>query len=637
MNAARKAGFSPEGFREVRGTAEFRKWFEGLRALDGIARDRALERIGPHVIMTAYMHPDGLVVKPGQSNFSHLATNRGYVHDYSKQYWTEGEITALRMNGPLKRYGMFGPIEDQAVFFALWLCHCASMGDSKFQKVLFLNDASGAVDTAIMLAWDLQRQKAGQERKNIPEAVLCPEDSFFGSGIIGRLLSRVNGYEYRRGIPESIRNSIRRVLLPSPKRNPDSWFSLPPLDDVAVFISEIVQGAGGDVDLSAGLLKIQGDLRRAGVLIAVDEASTAPGKMGSCFALAKHNLYADMLICGKGIAGGETCAAIIFSDSASDLIDNLALQGHHFLVGRTMAGGSNVCSKALDFHLRLEEDGIIDRVDSVSKEWRGILAPLREEFPDLVAAFRGKGTHYSFEFSKSRIPLILRSKLLEDGMLVDTEGLVLPFRFNPDFDSAEEVRNLANSMRKALLDIRQKNTLGKELPAAVMAHFRLERIRDFAPEFRGSLLNLVHQYCEALQDYPELKTLRPPYGILDWISADNHAKNGNEAGAIGLLRGEFILLFVNGELKGVLNFEISDNEATELHAVVDSGMRKVRYGPKLYERFIRIAQAREGVEKVIIYNLPPAAKAALRNALPEGLAIQEEDVAEGRKFTIQLK
>jgi acetylornithine/succinyldiaminopimelate/putrescine aminotransferase len=632
-----RKNFTFERFRELRGTVEFKKWFQELRELGGSERDRALEDIGPHIIMTAYMHPDGLIVKPGRSSFSHLATNRGFVHDYAKQYWTEGEIAALGMECPLKRYGMFGPLEDQPVFFALWLCHVASMGSTKFQKVLFLNDASGAVDTSVLLAWDLQHCRAILEKRNPPEVILCPEDSFFGSGLIGRRLSRVNGFEYARDIPIGVQESIKRVLLPSPKGNPNTWFSLPSLNDIAVFISEIVQGVGGDVDLSAGLLRMQEDLRKAGVFIIIDEASTAPGKMGSFFALPKLNLYADMLICGKGIAGGEICGAIIFSESLSDLIDSPVHDGHHFLVGRTMAGGSYTCSKALDFHLNLDESGVIDRVNQVSKKWHDILAPLKDEFSDLIVSFRGKGTHYSFEFKSSRIPNMLRWRLLEDGVLVDVEARVLPLRFNPDFNSPDEVRHMASSMRMALLEIRNRKIADSGLPSAVFSHFRMDCIRCFhSPEFTKSLLGLVHEYCDALHEYDNLEALEPPFGIRDWTRADACAQAGNVAGAMGLLRGEFVFLFINGELKGMLNFEVSGNEAIELHAIVNKGLRRGRYGTKLYERFIAIAQSREGVDRVVFYNLPLPAETAVRDALPESMTITEEEAAEGKKFMIRL-
>ncbi len=628
--------FTIHQFKAVRGTDQFRKWFDNFRSLVGSERITALGSIAPHVVMTAYENPNSLVVSPRESNHIGLVTNRGIVHDYSQRMWT----TELYPDpsAKLTGYGMFGPIEDRAVYLALYLCHQASKATTKFRRVFFFNDASGAVEAAIMLAWDLQRHK--EAGSAIRETILCPEDSFFGSSLLGKLLARMSsadgrGFEYGRDIPNSIRDGVKRILLPSPKRNPDWFKSIPALGSVTLFISEIVQGVGGDVNLAFGIRAINDGLRKAGVYIVLDEASTAPGKTGSFFALTKYDLYADMVICGKGIGGGLPCAAILISDETADLIDSLIGQNIHFLMGRTLAGNSAVCAHALEHLISLEASGIIDRVLELSNEWRACIAPLQAEFPNLITSFRGEGTHYSLEFSSSRIPRIIKARLLEDGILVDTEARVLPLRFNPAVDTREDVCKLVASLRKALIGIKEKRTLGIEMPSVVISSFSSEQIKRLNnKELNDQLLGLISQYVDTLnKSDPHLAKLEPPYGIKDWDYINSILTTPAEDG-IEALRGEFLLLFLNGGLKGILNYVLVDDAAIELHLVVDKELQGYGFGPKLYKHFIETAKADPTIKKAVFYNLPTRAEAALRKVLPDGLSIEKEYVPEGERVTI---
>jgi acetylornithine aminotransferase len=120
---------------------------------------------------------------------------------------------------------------------------------------------------------------------------------------------------------------------------------------------------------------------RAGALLILDEVQTGIGRTGKMFAHQSFGITPDVITLAKGLGAGLPIGAVLATGAAAELFT----PGMH----GTTFGGNPVCAAAALAVLRtLEDDGLLEHVESVGKRLSDGIAVL--EHP-LIADVRGAG------------------------------------------------------------------------------------------------------------------------------------------------------------------------------------------------------------------------------------------------------
>lgn len=165
--------------------------------------------------------------------------------------------------------------------------------------------------------------------------------------------------------------------------------------DVAAFIFEPVSGATlGAVPPPDGYAQRIADIcRRHGILLIADEVMSGMGRTGKSFAIEHWDVVPDMILAGKGIAGGYApLGAVIASGQVAETIAHgtgSLLHGYTYNSHPVaMAAGNAV----LDY---IEREGLFARVETAGRELRSALEPLRRF--SVVGDVRGMGLLFGIE------------------------------------------------------------------------------------------------------------------------------------------------------------------------------------------------------------------------------------------------
>jgi 2,2-dialkylglycine decarboxylase (pyruvate) len=87
----------------------------------------------------------------------------------------------------------------------------------------------------------------------------------------------------------------------------------------AAVIAEPILSVGGIVPLPDGYLaRLQAHCRQRGMLLVLDEAQTALGRVGAMFAFERHGVTPDVLTLSKTLGGGLPLSATVTTDAIED-------------------------------------------------------------------------------------------------------------------------------------------------------------------------------------------------------------------------------------------------------------------------------------------------------------------------------
>ena len=170
-------------------------------------------------------------------------------------------------------------------------------------------------------------------------------------------------------------------------------------ESVAAFIAEPVVGS------TAGALAPPPDYwprvaeicRRHGVLLIADEVMTGFGRTGRRFGVEHWDVVPDILVGGKGLAGGYAPLGAVFAREA--VLAPLAAQ-HDELMYYTYGGHPAACAAADAVLGILEREDLVRRAAELGEKLRKALEPL-EEHPN-VAQVRGLGLLQAVELVRDR-------------------------------------------------------------------------------------------------------------------------------------------------------------------------------------------------------------------------------------------
>lgn len=169
-------------------------------------------------------------------------------------------------------------------------------------------------------------------------------------------------------------------------------------EDVAVFLTEPVQGNGVILPPAGYLAGAQELCRRYGTLFCVDEVQTGFGRTGRMFALEHWGLQPDMVTVAKSISGGYVpSGALLLRASVHEAVfDTLEHSTSH---GSTFAPNDAAMAAGLATLAEIRGEGLVERAARLGEYLLQRTRPLVERY-DVVKEVRGLGLIWAIEFQE---------------------------------------------------------------------------------------------------------------------------------------------------------------------------------------------------------------------------------------------
>ena len=248
-------------------------------------------------------------------------------------------------------------------------------------RVVFVNTGTEAVEAAIKLG------RAAAQRPR----VVAVENGFHGL-TLGSL--SVNGSEAARRRFQPLVPDVAFV----PFNDLAALEAELAHEDVAVFITEPVQGQGVVLPELGYLAGAQELCHRYGTLFCIDEVQTGFGRTGRMFACEHWGLSPDMLTVAKALSGGYVpSGALLLSKAVHEAVfDTLEHATSH---GSTFAPNDMAMVAGLATLHELTDRDLVARSASVGAYLRERTEALVERF-DVVKDVRGLGLMWAVEFGE---------------------------------------------------------------------------------------------------------------------------------------------------------------------------------------------------------------------------------------------
>ena len=208
--------------------------------------------------------------------------------------------------------------------------------------------------------------------------------------------------------------------------------------ETAAIVVEVVQGEGGVHPADHAWLR---GLRRLcderGALLIVDEIQTGLGRCGSWFACGQAGISPDILVLGKGLAGGLPIGAVCWRSSLGTLP-----RGSH---GSTFGGNPLACAAALATLDTLQSESLPQRASRLGAwlmdELRGLRHPALREV-------RGCGLLLGIQLRGRVTPVLQR--LQQRGVLALPAGFNVLRLLPPLVITRAELQQAVEAIRESL-------------------------------------------------------------------------------------------------------------------------------------------------------------------------------------------
>jgi putrescine aminotransferase len=229
-------------------------------------------------------------------------------------------------------------------------------------------------------------------------------------------------------------------------------------DNVAAFIAEPVQGAGGViVPPTTYWPEIQRICDERDILLILDEVICGFGRTGKWFAAETYGLKPDLMTFAKAVTNGfMPLGGVMVGDKVADVLLNAEGEFAH---GLTYSGHPAACAAGLETIRILEESRIIEQAASdIAPHFQ---ARLREYLDHpIVGEVRGQGMFAAVELvrdkhSRERLAddsaaaVFCRNQANENGLMVRQTGDAM-IMAPPLVCSREEIDILAEKLGQAL-------------------------------------------------------------------------------------------------------------------------------------------------------------------------------------------
>jgi len=229
-------------------------------------------------------------------------------------------------------------------------------------------------------------------------------------------------------------------------------------DNVAAFIGEPIQGAGGVIDPPLTYWpEIQRICRKYDVLLVADEVICGFGRVGHWFGSEMYGIEPDLMPMAKGLSSGYLpIAAVAYNKRVHDTLK----EGGVFSHGYTYSGHPVACAVALANIQVLKDEKLIERVKTdTGPYFRKALQEVLGDHP-LVGEIRGAGLLAGIQLVKNKetrelfpaeqqSAIICRDHCLENGLIMRAVGQSM-VTSPPLVISHAEIDEMVETARKAL-------------------------------------------------------------------------------------------------------------------------------------------------------------------------------------------
>ncbi len=250
----------------------------------------------------------------------------------------------------------------------------------------------------------------GNPEKNV---ILARDISYHGTTIA---TAGVSGHLSRKRGLESILDEYPAIETPYPLRcplgrhHPDAAdYYIRSLqdtidrigaDNIAALIAEPINGSSGGAIMPPENYwnRVQEILKANNILLIIDEVMTGFGRLGEKFGSFAWGIEPDIMVSGKGLAGGYAPITGIFSREEISAAISDAGFGVMF---HTFAALPQCCAAAATVLSIIREEALIERVNTIGPRLKAHLEERLGQHP-LVAEIRGQGLLYGIEIVKDR-------------------------------------------------------------------------------------------------------------------------------------------------------------------------------------------------------------------------------------------
>ncbi|HKV23106.1 MAG TPA: aspartate aminotransferase family protein [Candidatus Acidoferrum sp.] len=235
-------------------------------------------------------------------------------------------------------------------------------------------------------------------------------------------------------------------------------------DTVCAILLETIQGEGGIHPVSESFWNRARQLTaQSSALLIADEIQCGLGRTGRFFTYQKFSSKPDVVLVAKPLAAGLPLGAVLTTEAVAQRIS----PGLH---GTTFGGGPLACAAALEFLNIVEDEKLLENVQSRGAELRDGLAALSAKFP-FIREVRGEGLMIGVELSIDGAPFV--SQALQNGLLINcTHDYTL--RFLPPFlITRAQVRQFLGLLEKLFVTHSRKASASE--PAQSASPARLAR------------------------------------------------------------------------------------------------------------------------------------------------------------------
>ncbi|MDJ0655852.1 MAG: aspartate aminotransferase family protein [Xanthomonadales bacterium] len=310
----------------------------------------------------------------------------------------------------------------------------------QFNRVFFTGSGSESNDTIVRMVrtyWDLMGQP---ERKTI----ISRKNAYHGSTVAAASLGGMKPMHEQSGLPiPGIVHIDQPYWFGSDQELSPEEFGLAAArtldarikelgpDQVAAFIGEPIQGAGGVIIPPDNYWpEIQRICDEHGILLISDEVITGFGRLGSWFGADHFGTRPDFMPFAKGVTSGYLPLGGVFvSDRVAEVLIEKAGEFAH---GYTYSGHPTACAVAIANIQLIQREGLVERIRNdigpyLQKQW----AELADH--PLVGETRMVGLMGAMELVKSKDPLqrfpdkqpvgtLCRDLCIEGGLVMRAVG-----------------------------------------------------------------------------------------------------------------------------------------------------------------------------------------------------------------------
>jgi len=230
-----------------------------------------------------------------------------------------------------------------------------SVAPDGLHKVFYSDSGSTAVEVALKIAFQYQRQRGRTEKRKFLALAEAYHGDTLGAVSVGGI---------------DLFHQIFHPLLFDVLRMPPTIEALErSLEEhahelAALLVEPLVQGAAGMLLQPRGFLRAARQLcRKHDVLLICDEVATGFGRTGTLFACEQEDVAPDLLCLAKGISGGYLpLAATLATDEIYGAFLGQFGEKRTFFHGHTYTGNPLACAAGIASLELFERDRVLDQL-----------------------------------------------------------------------------------------------------------------------------------------------------------------------------------------------------------------------------------------------------------------------------------